>query len=99
MARARLPMHEIMRAERRVDCYAGETCDQHRPVWRAYCDGDRDSSDSAEDLVLDCKTLPAGAIVTVSIPVCPECGMDVENCQLTDDCGFDWKAWAEEQYA
>lgn len=43
---------EIMRAERRVDCYGGDTCDQHIPLWRAYCDGDMDSSDQKEESCL-----------------------------------------------
>lgn len=94
----KLEYREIMRAERRADCYSGETCDQHRPLWLTYCEGDRDSDDSADDIVLGCANFPAGTIVTVSVPVCPKCDQDAEMCAMDKGCDFDWKAWTEEKY-
>lgn len=94
----KMKYQEIMRAERRVDCYGGDTFDQHIPLWRAYCDGDRDSSDLKE-VVLGCGHFPAGTIVTVSVPVCPKCHQDADMCTDDEACDFDWRIWAEEQYA
>lgn len=84
-----------MRAELKVDCYGGESCEEHVPYWWMYADGDMDSDTSRGPIALDPKAFPPGTKVTVEIPVCPECDCHPENCQ----CGFDWKQWAEEQYA
>jgi hypothetical protein len=83
---------EIMRAERRVDVYGGDSCEEHIPRWWMYAEGDKDSDESREPLTLRPENFPAGTLVTVEIPVCPDCGTDAQMC----DCGFDWKKWAED---
>lgn len=95
----RLNYQEIAWAERRVDCYDGPNCDQHRALWRAHFDGDMDSEDMYRDLPLDPKQFPAGTKVVIMVPVCPNCDQQVEMCEQDKGCDFDWKAWAEGQYS
>lgn len=105
--------HLIMRAEVVADCYSGDTCDQVVNKFKVYCDGDRDSDTITEDLVIALASLPAGAFVTVTYPVCPECGTPREDeYEHTDGglrqtghkakcgcCGFDWQEWVLGQYS
>ena len=86
---------EIMRATRKANCYAGVGCDEIEPNWNVYAEGDKQDDTISEALQLAPNTFPAGTIVSISVPVCPECDMDVEVCC----CGFDWKAWTLEQYS
>lgn len=91
-----MEMTEVMRAELRVDCYDGPSCDQHRKYWNAYAEGDMQDDDMSEkELTLNLDHFPPGTKVVVTVPECPECDMDVESC----DCGFDWKNWVAEQYS
>lgn len=108
-----MQLHSIMTAEVKVDCYSGENCDQHRKYFDMYCDGDMEGGENGEDqIVIDLAQLPPGAKITVQYPVCPECGTAREDSmQFVEgvykivghpdmcQCGFDWKNWAEEEYA
>lgn len=87
--------HEIMRAEVKVDVYDGSTCDQHRKYWNAYGDGDKQDDNFGEDIKLTLEGFPPGTKISITVPCCPECGVQSDMC----DCGFDWKKWAEEQYS
>ena len=86
---------EIMRAELKVDVYAGEKCDEHRKYWNAYATGDMQDEDFSEPIELALEQFPPGTKITITVPCCPDC----EEIQETCDCGFDWKKWAEEQYS
>jgi hypothetical protein len=88
----------IMWAERKTDCYDGETCDQLRPYWNAYADGDKQDDDVTGCIELDPKHFPPGTKITVSVPVCPECHLQVELCEGSD-CEFDWKEWEINEYS
>ena len=103
-------LHTIMRAEVKVDCYSGETCDKHRKYFNIFCDGDMQDDDSSEKkLIIKLAELPPGAVVTVSYPCCPECGIPREDKFSSSmkiighkdkcDCGFDWVNWTEAEYA
>lgn len=87
-------MIQIMRAERKVDCYGGESCEEHIPLWWMFAEGDKDSDQSGEPLTLKPEHFPAGTRITVEVPACPDCECHPEHCQ----CGFDWKQWAEDRY-
>lgn len=89
---------EVGRAELKVDCYAGETCDQHEPGWEAQMDCDRESVHGLQELTLGAAHFRPGTKVIITAPVCPECDMQREICE-SDDCDFDWRAWDEVQYA
>ena len=90
-----MEMREIMWAELKVDVYDGPSCDQHRKYWNARCDGDMGDESTPDPILLDVQFFPPGTKVTVLVPVCPECGMDSGDC----GCGYDWKAWVEQQYS
>lgn len=106
-------MHEIMRSEVVADCYCGETCDQVITMFRSYCDGDKDSDEHKDDIVLKLSELPAGAVISVSYPCCPECGTPREEDyeRITGGrlkiighkpqchCGFDWNNWILGRYS
>lgn len=104
---------EVMRAELRIDCYAGRNCDQLRPYWNAFAEGDKQDDDVLEAIRLEPRHFPPGTKITVSVPCCPQCGEpnDVE-IPITEDlvrpkpklrekcrCGFDWKAWTIGEYS
>lgn len=94
-------MHEVMRTEVIADCYGGDTCDQ------------MDSDTHREDITIRLADLPAGAVVSVSYPCCPECGspredemeslgggrMKIIGHKVGCHCGFDWNNWIAEQYS
>lgn len=88
-------MRQIMWAEVKVDCYHGANCDQHRPYWYGYADGDKEGGSMPGPVTLDVTSFPPGTKVTISVPVCQQCGETSETCS----CGFDWRKWAEERYA
>jgi len=90
----------------RPDTYAGKNADKHRPEWWATVEGCRGVVDRPDVLQLAANTFPPGTVITVFEPQCPHCrsvatlmanpaGDDRWEC----DCDFDWKAWAEQEYA
>ena len=90
---------EIMWAEAKPDVYDGENCDQIRPLWEAYADGDMDSDTFDHSIELCCKTFPPGTKVVISVPCCPECGQQVEMCRTDEGCEFDWDEWVQNEYS
>jgi hypothetical protein len=92
---AELKMRQTMWAELKVDCYDGPNCDQHRPYWDGYAEGDKQGGPIGNTITLSAMTFPAGTKVKIFVPACPQCNETSETCE----CGFDWRKWAEEQYA
>lgn len=88
----------FMWAERKTDCYDGEGCDELKPQWSTYCEGDKSGETFDEPLSLDPSQFPPGTKITVSIPVCPKCELNVELCKGSD-CSFDWKDWELSEYS
>lgn len=98
-----------MWAEMKPDCYGGKTCDQIRPRWYTYADGDKDASYENEPLNLAARSFPPGTKVTVQEPSCPECGDQRSPKWPTPKrgpiyegpctCGFDWDGWVLDQYS
>lgn len=95
----KLRYQEIGRAELKVDCYAGETCDQHRPVWHGFFEGDRGDGEIGDTINLGVEQFRPGTKVSILEPVCPQCDKGRELCESDGDCLFDWKEWDEGQYA
>lgn len=95
-----------MRAEMQPEMYGGDNCDEMEPEWFCYGEGDKDADRQREPLTLDAASFPPGTLIEISEPLCPSCdtyrppkegawgGPYVDKCE----CGFDWKAWEEEQY-
>ena len=94
---------KTMWAEMKPDVYGGKNADEHIPRWEAFCLGDRGSELSSADLILDPKLFPPGTKIEISEPICPKCGEVYQNCMSRgynkDECDFDWKEWAEDQYS
>jgi len=86
---------EIGFAELKIDCYHGPDCDQHRPYWQGYFEGDKESAKISGPLELSNKHFKAGTKITISVPLCPECKEHAEICS----CGFNWKEWEAHQYS
>jgi len=95
----KLEYSTVMSAEQYPDCYGGKNCDEHIPLWKKYAEGDKDSVHSEEKIVIDPKQFPAGTRVIVQEPVCPKCGMVASCCIAVENCSFDWKEWAEIEFA
>ena len=89
---------EVLRAEVKVDCYAGDDCDTHEKYFNCYAEGDKQDDDSREPLVIDLRHFPAGTRISVQEPVCPECQMSASCCIEFKQCSFDWREWAEGRY-
>lgn len=90
---------QIANAELKVNCYTGETCDQHAPEWHGYFDGDKEGGKIGDTITLPVGNFRPGTKIVITEPVCPECHFPRELCEQTKHCDFDWKAWDEEQYA
>lgn len=91
---------EIMWATMQPDCYDGENCDQIRPQWNAYADGDKEGG--FEDLItLNPSNFPPGTKVVISVPCCPyeRCGLPAFDVNTPCNCGFDWKEWTLNKYS
>ncbi|WIX32530.1 hypothetical protein QO259_17225 [Salinicola sp. JS01] len=90
---------ETMWAEMKPDIYGGESCDQHVPAWECKAEGDMDVERGLKDIEFSASAFPPGTKIVVSLPCCPDCGLDAGFSQNgACECGFDWKAWAEERY-
>lgn len=99
-----LKYYTIMRAEQKPDVYAGRHCNTHKPRWIGSGDGDKDGDTDVGDrkgrILLDPNTFPAGTKIVISVPLCPTCGDDADSAYLKKcSCGFDWKQWADNEYA
>jgi hypothetical protein len=90
--------HQTMWAEMSPDVYDGESCDQVRPRWHVFAEGDMDS-DYIDAIMLDAKHFPPGTKVLVLEPQCPQCMKIQELCRADEACDFDWDAWILGQYS
>ena len=101
--RKKLKYREVMWAEQAPDVYDGPNCDQHRPDWRTNEDGSGEVDTGGQDILeLAASTFPAGTKVVISVPLCPTCGDSADlghHMGGKCDCGFDWKAWANDEYS
>lgn len=106
---ANIKCRDTMTATMDPDMYDGPECDQMRPRWRCYADGDKDSVHQEEPLTLDAKLFPPGTRVTVEEPVCPSCdetrepnykdGKYLPGFVAKCRCGFDWEAWVANEFS
>lgn len=104
----KVKLQETMWAEHKPDVYDGPNCDQVRPRWEVYADGDMDSDTSA-DVELSARTFPPGTKIVISEPLCPSCGELREPIHPAPEtgpiysgpcrCGFDWDKWVSDQYS
>jgi len=69
-----MELRETMWAEMKPDVYSGDSCEQHRPNWYSYADGDKQGGDDGNELSLNAEAFPPGTKIVVSEPVCPSCG-------------------------
>ena len=92
---AKLEYVQVAWMEMNPNIYGGENCNQHIARWYAFCEGDKDSECSTAHLHFDPGKFPPGTKIVISMPICPNCCETQETCQ----CGFDWHAWVEEEYA
>ena len=102
----------VMRATLKLDVYAGDKCDESRPQWEAYHDGDMDGDTNNDDLILGVSYFPPGTKVSVAIPECPNCtlprmtlashkedGSVSISHEAKCECGFDWLAWEQNEFS
>jgi hypothetical protein len=99
-----------MAAEMKPDCYGGKTCDKIVPRWWSYANGDMQDDYDYAPLNLDARLFPPGTKISISEPVCPDCGetrspeypppdKDQPLYAGQCDCGFDWDQWVLDQYS
>jgi len=99
-----LELTELMRAEQRPDVYYGLTGNGRRPRWIADTRSGLDEIGDDGIAKLDCRLFPPGTTIIVSVPDCPECGIEAEPPEAgkvpsCSGCGFDWEAWAGDYFS
>ena len=96
----KLEYRTIDAAEMKPDLYAGESCDNYRPTWVVSIPKQGEERLSG-NLELDPHHYPAGTRILIEVPVCPDCDLDAEYKDINGkcECGFDWTAWANNQYS
>lgn len=95
---------EVMWAEQYPDIYSGSNCDEIKADWcTSELGGKEGPTGGMNEIGLRADTFPPGTRVTISVPVCPECGESSElafHCKNDRcDCGFDWKSWITDKYS
>lgn len=91
-----LDYEEIAWSERKTDFYSGENCDELRPYWNSYFDGDKESENHDSDIILNANMFPPGTKVIIKVPICPICNQSSELCECEN---FDWKSWEWGKYS
>lgn len=104
----KIERRETMSATMQPDMYDGPTCDQMRPRWYCFADGDKQADYQDAALELDPKLFPPGTRVVVFEPICPQCketrepnyknGKYLPGFAAKCRCGFDWEAWTANEY-
>lgn len=93
-----LKYRQTMWAEMKPDLYAGDSCDEVRPLFEGFADGDMDS-DVSETIEFSAKHFPAGTKILVLEPECPKCHQVPELCRGDDCCDFDWDMVRDNSYS
>lgn len=88
---------EVMTSTLGLDCYTGETCDQHKKQWIDHC-RDGDIPIDGDRLSISMDGFPCGTKVVILEPKCPNCSQPRSVCAPCDE-GFDWDAWDEAEYS
>lgn len=104
-----IKLRETIRATMDPDMYDGPECDQMRPRWRVYADGDKDSNHQDEPLTLDASFHPPGTVIVVTEPTCPNCeetrspnyknGKYLPGFASRCRCGFNWDEWVANEFS
>lgn len=95
----KLEYKEIMWAEMSPDMYSGPNCDELKPRWHGFCEGDMDSEYYEEPLQLCATTFKPGTKVIVLEPCCPKCGQIASLCEDYEPCDFNWDEWVACEYS
>lgn len=105
MADEKIKYRQIGGAEMHPDLYHGGNCDEVKPLWNGWMEGDKQGEEGLEDICYPAKPFPPGTKIVISVPKCPKCGTAAENTAVCGGfigdvaCDFDWKNWAEERYS
>ena len=94
-----LQFHQIMWAELSPDVYAGPDCDEVKPQWYCFAEGDRGGEHMIEPLELSPEHFHPGTKVLVLEPQCAQCGQIATMCRDDEDCDFDWDDWVLCEYS
>ncbi len=92
--------NNIAQAERKIDFYCGENCDEQEAQWDTFFYTDKDGETMSEPLELDPNNFPAGTRIFISVPLCPQCQYErSEDYQIcwNDNCDYDWSEF-DSQY-
>jgi|GEM_PF-3542796 len=102
-----LTCRSIGNAEMKPYLYDGDKCDQVKPQWDSYMDGDMSGESGIEIINYPAVAYPPGTKITISVPCCPKCsepsGINSDasgKYEISDcTCGFSWKDWTDKQYS
>ena len=89
---------QVSMAELKVDTYHGDNCDEPKPFFDVYTEGDMDSEQLNGSIEISVEAYPPGTKIIIQEPCCPKCTMVRELCELDEGCDFDWKNWIECEY-
>lgn len=90
---------EIGSAELKVDFYAGKSGAKIKQEWHGFFDGDRGDGKIGKQITLSAAHFRPGTRIIIQEPICPECDLSRELCELDAGCDFNWLSWDEERYA
>ncbi len=86
-------------AEMKPDLYHGAGCNEVKPLFECYTEGDMDSEPRMEKLTFMAADYPPGTKIIVLEPTCPSCELTPELCGLDSECEFDWDNWRDGEYS
>ena len=95
----KMEYHEIMWAEQSPDIYAGPNCDDVKPGWKCFAEGDKGQEMGLAELELSAQHFHPGTKVIVMEPMCPECQQIASMCRYDKYCDFDWDFWVDCEYS
>lgn len=106
---SKIKLQETLRFHMDPDMYDGPECNQMRPRWYGYAEGDMDGDHQDDAIVLHPRRFPPGTRISVKEPVCPKCDEprepilpEPETGSCFPDkcrCGFDWSEWVANEYS
>ena len=85
----------IIWSEMKPDLYGGVNHDERIPLWEVATEGCKGDVELDKEVSMLASAFPPGTKITVEVPTCSDCGMEITAC----DCeNKNWDLWIENKY-